>query len=323
MFDSFYANEINPFTEAWIQYMGYGQITQINNLVLVQAANQNQSEVTDAKTFLSDARAQIQAMRSGVTTAEQPGQLERMEAAAQALSISAQLDPAVPSDTKADLAQLVSDLGALHTARDQGTLSEQQDRLDQTDQRLARLEAVADLLKSIPPEVLVQPLVQDYKNIAPVSVFQMLGGKYLGYLLFLGAIVAALTALLVYGLGVPFQGDVRLFALEIFLLVMASLGIGFTISAISSTDTQAVQFSMLMLLGSIFFSGFSLPLDSFRIGVQYLAAILPLTHGSLVLQEEMLLGHLFHPYSILALAVIAGVTFLTALYFTKRQFKRL
>src|SRR5690606_29919846 len=99
-------------------------------------------------------------------------------------------------------------------------------------------------------------------RVAPVSVTQVLVGKYLGYTLFIGAITALLV-LLTRLLNIPFLGDPLVFAGLVLLLTLASLGIGFFISAISNSDSQAVQLSMLVLLMSVFFSGFFLPLENF------------------------------------------------------------
>jgi ABC-2 type transport system permease protein len=44
-------------------------------------------------------------------------------------------------------------------------------------------------------------------------------------------------------------------------VLFTSLGIGFAISIVSQTDSQAVQYSMMILLGSVFFSGFIMSLD--------------------------------------------------------------
>jgi ABC-2 type transport system permease protein len=91
-------------------------------------------------------------------------------------------------------------------------------------------------------------------------------------------------------LGVPLLGNVWLVALVIGLLVFASLGIGLIISVVSDSERQAVQLCLLLLLASVFFSGFVLPVHEFREGVQYAAYVLPVTHGIRLLQDLMLRG---------------------------------
>ena len=160
-------------------------------------------------------------------------------------------------------------------------------------------------------------------RVAPVTPIQMLVGKYLGHLLFLCAMIALLTLVIVYGLGVPFLGSIWWFGLEVLLLVFAALGVGFTISAIAATDSQAVQLSMLVLLLSIFFSGFFLSLDSFLPVIRGLSLAIPLTHGISAFQSELFNGRLRDYAPLLWLGMIAVVTFLTAWYFTARQFRRI
>lgn len=160
-------------------------------------------------------------------------------------------------------------------------------------------------------------------RVSPVTPFQMLAGKYLGYLLFISALVIVLTLLLVFGLQVPFLGNLAWFIIEALLLILASLGVGFTISSISSTDSQAVQLSMLVLLLSIFFGGFFLPLDSFATWVNFISYALPMTHGIIAFQSEMLMGTSGNTNALIGMGAIALVTFGIALFFTAQQFRRI
>ncbi len=163
----------------------------------------------------------------------------------------------------------------------------------------------------------------EFFGVAPVSMLQVLFGKYLAYLLFLGLIAGILIALLVFGLGVPFGGSPPALAAFLLLYLLASIGIGFFVSAISTSETQAIQISMLFLLLSIFFSGFVLPLEYFRPQVAWLSVILPVTHGSAGLRSIMLLGRLVNPLTVYTLAGIALVTFALVLFLWGRQFRRL
>ena len=159
-------------------------------------------------------------------------------------------------------------------------------------------------------------------RVAPVSPLTVIAGKYLGYMFFL-ALLAALLSGLLYLLGTPFLGSLYLFAGLLFLLILASLGIGFLISCISATDSTAVQLSMLMLLISIFFSGFFLPIENFAPFMRTLTNIVPLTHGIRGLQEIMLKGGSPHPDTWIALATIAVAALLLVLVIFRRQLKRL
>ena len=89
----------------------------------------------------------------------------------------------------------------------------------------------------------------------------------------------------------------------------ASLGLGLLISLVADSERQAVQLSMLVLLASMFFSGFVLPVREFREPVQAIAYLLPVTYGIEIFQQEMLRGYLRDIWMPGALAAIAAVLF--------------
>jgi ABC-2 type transport system permease protein len=127
-------------------------------------------------------------------------------------------------------------------------------------------------------------------RVSPLSAGEALFGKYISYLLFGGVIAAILSALLVFALHVPMQGNWGYFALVIGAILFTSLGIGFIISIVSQTDSQAVQYSMIVLLASVFFSGFILSLDMLWEPVRVISWLLPTTYGTLLLRGIALSG---------------------------------
>jgi ABC-2 type transport system permease protein len=161
-------------------------------------------------------------------------------------------------------------------------------------------------------------------RVAPVSLRQVLLGKYLGYTLFIAIITTALVGLLVFTpLAVPFLGSVPLFVGLVLLFTLASLGIGFVISAWSTSDSQAVQLSMLVLLMSIFFSGFFLPLENFWAPIQVVGYALPLTHAVDGFQNVMLRGRAPSEFTWLVLAGLAVFTFVCSSLLAHWRFRRL
>lgn len=82
-------------------------------------------------------------------------------------------------------------------------------------------------------------------RVSPVNAFEILVGKYLGFGIIAAAISAIVSALLVYGLGVPMLGDLLSFSGVIALLVLASLGFGLLISVVSDSERQAVQVGVI------------------------------------------------------------------------------
>ncbi|MEO8625218.1 MAG: ABC transporter permease [Candidatus Limnocylindrales bacterium] len=143
-------------------------------------------------------------------------------------------------------------------------------------------------------------------RVSPVNAFELVLGKYLGLGIVSGIIAAISVALLVFGLGVPILGNVWMIVFVIALLIGASLGLGLIISVVSDSERQAVQLCLLLLLASVFFSGFVLPVHEFREGVQYGAYALPVTHGIRLLQDLMLRGDTTSWWQMGVLGALAG-----------------
>jgi ABC-2 type transport system permease protein len=102
------------------------------------------------------------------------------------------------------------------------------------------------------------------------------------------------------------------------LLTVASLGVGLLISVIADSERQAVQLSLLVLLASVFFSGFVLPVGEFRTQVQWAAYALPVTHGIQLLQDVMLRGSTEAWWQLGLLAAIALAMFVLTAVLLRR-----
>ncbi len=159
-------------------------------------------------------------------------------------------------------------------------------------------------------------------RVAPIPSSSIIDGKYLGYIFFL-AIIAGLLMVLLMFLGVPFLGDPWLFVAFTLLLIAASLGIGFFFSCISNSDSTAIQLSMLMLLVSIFFSGFFLPIQNFEAFMKPLIDAIPLTHGIQGFQSILLKGESPAITTWIFLAVIAIVMYIATQVLFRRQLDHL
>jgi ABC-2 type transport system permease protein len=168
-------------------------------------------------------------------------------------------------------------------------------------------------------------------RVSPVSASEILTGKYISFMLLLGAVAALLLGMMsnelsLFGvnlsLGVPILGDWLMLALTIALVIFASIGLGFFISAISKSESQAVQLSMLVLLTSVFFSGFFLRLETLWPPVRAVSYALPVTHGISGLQVIMLRGG--DPQRTLLLALLGlGLFFgLLSFFLFRRELKR-
>jgi ABC-2 type transport system permease protein len=130
----------------------------------------------------------------------------------------------------------------------------------------------------------------DLFRVSPVHGLELLVGKYLAYGVLTLVIAAVLVTVLTVPLNIPLVGDRLALSRLVLLLTFASLGLGLLISLVADSERQAVQLAMLVLLASMFFSGFILPIEEFREPVRYVAYALPVTYGVALFQDLMLRG---------------------------------
>lgn len=155
-------------------------------------------------------------------------------------------------------------------------------------------------------------------RVSPLASGEAVIGKYLGFATISGGVAAALT-LAMSLFSVEIRGSLWMYVLVVALLILASLGLGFVISGVSKTDSQAVQYSMIALLVSIFFSGFVLPLDQLRVAVQSVSYLIPATYGVQALQDVVFRGIEPSPWIIGGLAAYAAVMAFGAWFAVRRD----
>ena len=161
----------------------------------------------------------------------------------------------------------------------------------------------------------------DIFRVAPVRALEILVGKYLAYAFFNLSIAAAISFLLIGVLHVPLLSPPGQMAWVIVLLSFAAVGLGLLISTIVDSERQAVQLSMLVLLASVFFSGFVLPLDQFVTPLRIAAYSLPVTHGIQLLQDFMLRGGTNAGWELGVLGAIGVVLFLLTSVTVRRNLR--
>lgn len=150
--------------------------------------------------------------------------------------------------------------------------------------------------------------------VMPIKPSTIILGKITPYFI-LGALdMIIVTVLGVWLFGVPFNGNVVVFALGAALFLFVVLGIGVFISTISQTSGQAIQTAILVLMPQILLSGMIFPLDAMAAGVRWIGYLLPLTYFTMISQGIMLRGasisSLWVPF--LVLAVMAVLVFSAA-----------
>jgi ABC-2 type transport system permease protein len=156
-------------------------------------------------------------------------------------------------------------------------------------------------------------------RISPISSLETLLGKFISYFVFIGLLAVILTLLIVFVLKSPMQGNWLEYAAVMATLIFSALGVGFVLSLMAQTTSQAIQYSMILLLGSIFFSGFFLALQLLWEPIRAISWLLPVTYAIQMLQNVMLRGTFAGWTLLLILAAYGLVFFLIAWLLLRRR----
>jgi ABC-2 type transport system permease protein len=160
-------------------------------------------------------------------------------------------------------------------------------------------------------------------RVSPISAFEMILGKLVAFGIICSAIAAVTVVLLIGPMHVPMLGDPAFIAGVIGLLILASLGLGLLVAAISDSERQTVQLSLLILLASVFFSGFALAIDQFSQPIRSLVYVLPVTNGIRLLDDLMMRGATTATWQISVLAVSSIAFIAIAWLLLRRAMKRI
>jgi ABC-2 type transport system permease protein len=159
-------------------------------------------------------------------------------------------------------------------------------------------------------------------RISPITTAELVTGKLIASGIFAGVVALATLAMLVVGFHVPQLADPGWIVLIVFLLIASSLGLGLVLAAVSSTEPQAVQLSLLLLLASVFFSGFVLSISEFSEPIRTLIYALPVSNGIRLLGDFMFRGGTIAAWQIGLMAGLAVVYILIAWLILRRVIAR-
>jgi ABC-2 type transport system permease protein len=150
-------------------------------------------------------------------------------------------------------------------------------------------------------------------RVSPLSGAETLVGKYLAYTTIGVLVCGALTLAAVVGFGFEVAGSWLWYAIIVFLILVAALGAGFVVSAVARTESEAVQYAMIMLLVAIFFSGFFISLERLIPPIRVVSYLIPATYGIVGLQDVAFRGQAPRIQTILGEAALAFALLLAAL----------
>lgn len=157
--------------------------------------------------------------------------------------------------------------------------------------------------------------------VTPIRSWELMLGKMIPNVAVPLLNMATVLMLGVYWFKVPFQGDVGLFWALTFLFIVSCLGLGILISTVSTTQAQAQQMSVLVMLPGMILSGFIFPRETMPAVIRWVGNVLPLTYYLQIVRGIITKGvsidYLWE--SVIALAIFGfGVFAVSALSFRSR-----
>lgn len=118
---------------------------------------------------------------------------------------------------------------------------------------------------------------------------------------------------------IPFSGSFWLLLFSLVLFILSVVGIGLMISAVSTTQQQAILGAFAIGVPAVLMSGFATPVENMPTLLQWLAQAIPLTHFLIIVQGSFLkalpLGDILA--SLWPLAIIALISLTMATVFVR------
>ena len=145
--------------------------------------------------------------------------------------------------------------------------------------------------------------------VTPIDPVGLVLGKLAPYLVIGVVEMALILTLMRFGFGVPINGSLLFLFATAVMYLFALLALGLTISMRAQTSMQAMQMAQMLLLPSIFLSGYIFPVAGLPRVLYYIGRALPATHMIDIMRGAVLRGA--GPFellpSLLALAAISTI----------------
>jgi ABC-2 type transport system permease protein len=157
--------------------------------------------------------------------------------------------------------------------------------------------------------------------VSPLSRWGLMLGKLVPYLCVSMTMALFLFTILRWVFLVPIRGSLITLFVAAFLYIFALLSLGLLVSTRASSQNEAMQMSMTVLLPSIFFSGFIFPRETMPWIFYAISTLLPATYFIELMRAIILRGATFFEFwrHLLILAIMGGVLFsLCALRFKQK-----
>lgn len=157
--------------------------------------------------------------------------------------------------------------------------------------------------------------------VSPMTRWGLMLGKLVPYLCISMTMAAVLFGIMRWIFFIPIQGALPALFASTLLYLFALLSLGLLISTRANTHMEAFQIAMILILPSVFFSGFIFPRETMPQIFYWIGSLLPATYFISLMRAIVLRGASFADFwpSLAVLAAMGFVLFsLCALRFKNR-----
>ena len=160
----------------------------------------------------------------------------------------------------------------------------------------------------------------DQLIVSPLSSFEILLGKSIPPLIIAMTLTMVMAGIIIAFFHIPFAGSFILFMISIFISLLAIVGVGLFISAICSTQQQAILSVMTFMMPAVLLSGFISPIEDMPLFWQLITWLNPVRFFMQLTRGIVLKGMGLEDViaNLIPLVIIASITLTLA----GRTFKR-
>jgi ABC-2 type transport system permease protein len=158
--------------------------------------------------------------------------------------------------------------------------------------------------------------------VTPIRPWQLLVGKLFPFAVIGSVQVFLVTAVTVWGFGVPLRGSFWLLLVLTQLFILNTLGLGLLVSTLVRTQQQAMMAAaFFVMVPMIYLSGLMFPIENMPAAVQYVTYLIPVRYYANVIRGIFLRGSglsVLWPEAVAMLVMGLAILTLASLRFRKR-----
>ena len=128
----------------------------------------------------------------------------------------------------------------------------------------------------------------DQLLVSPTTTLEIVIAKTMPALAIGTVLGLMMMAAAVFLFHVPFTGSFWLLLPGLLLFILAIVGIGLMVSAVSATQQQAILGAFAIGVPAVLMSGFATPVENMPVVLQWLAQAIPLTHFLVIVEGTLL-----------------------------------